>query len=425
MNPRICSWTAIAAFLLSACGPAAIVADTPVPIAVTSETPNAAAATETREPPSQNLTLWVAAPFLPDVPSPAGSLLADRLAEFEATHPRVKLIVRRKDPAGPSGLLDTLAAASAAAPAALPDVIALDPAGLQAAAIKGLIVPLNGLVAEPVSPEWFEHAVGISQVDGQLFGLPFAAEAEVLSYDLTRYPRPPLSWADILAGPAPFVFPAADPSALFTLAEYASLGGTLTDDSRRPALDAQALTEVLTFYSSARAAGVIPLSARQFVTDGDTWAAVRGGRAAAGTAPLSVFLGQYDSDAQAVLPLPTKAGAGVIFAQTWSWAIVSKDPEIQALSAELIQWIAEPSFLGAWTSALGMLPPNKSTLDQWPSGTQRSIVARLVSVSRPMPPDEVLATFGPPLQTAVEAVLSGGSTPAQAAQAAAQAVTSP
>jgi multiple sugar transport system substrate-binding protein len=416
---------AIAAFVLSGCVSAANSADTPVPTSVVTQTPVTAAPTPTGGLPAQNLTLWIASPLSPDSLSPAGSILADRLADFESTHPRVHLVVRTKDVSGPSGLLDSLSAASVAAPAALPDLITLDPTGLRAATIKGLIVPLSGLVPEPEAPEWYEHALGAARVDGDLYGLPFAAEAEVLSYNLTRYPRPPLSWAEVLAGPAPFVFPAGDPSALFTLAEYTSLGASLTNESGRPTLDGQALTEVLTFYGSSRAAGVIPLSVRQFVTDDDTWAAVRGERAAAGTAPLSLFLGQFDPQTQAALPLPTKGGAGVCFAQTWSWALVSQDPNIQAVSAELLAWLEAPDFLGPWTSELGMLPPNRSVLEQWPNGLQRTIATRLVSVSRPMPAEEDLATFGPPLQAAVDSVLSGGATPEQAAQTAAQAVSAP
>jgi multiple sugar transport system substrate-binding protein len=425
MGPRICSWTAIVALLLTACGSAVITPETPAATADATATPAAVSPTPTNSPSPKNLTIWIATPFSPDTGSPAGTLLTDRLAEFEASHPRIHIVVRTKDASGPAGLLDTLAAASAAAPAALPDLIGLDPTGLRAAAIKGLIVPLHDLVPEPASPEWYEHALGTAYVDGALFGMPFAADAEVLGYDLTRYPRPPLSWAEILAGPAPFVFPAGDPLALFTLAEYVSLGGPLSDENGRPSLDPQTLAEVLSFYGSSRAAGVIPLSVRQFVTDSDTWGALQGGRAAAATAPLSQFLSQFNSDVQGAIPLPTKGGAGACFAQTWSWAVVTEDADLQAVSAELIAWLGEPSFLGSWTAALGMLPPNRSALEEWPGGLQRSIATRLVGVSRPMPPEEILVTFGPPLQAAVESVLSGATTPEQAAQAAAQAVSIP
>jgi ABC-type glycerol-3-phosphate transport system substrate-binding protein len=425
MTLRICSWTAIVGLLLTACGSVVIPPSTPLPTSVATATAVAVPTYPPGTPAPERLTVWIASPFSPDSASPAAAILADRLAEFEAAHSRIKIVVRTKDVVGPAGLLDTLAAASVAAPGALPDVISLDQAGLRAATIKGLIVPLDGLMAQPEAPEWYAHAIETARVDGKLFGMPFAAEAEVLGYDLTRYPRPPLSWVEIQAGPAPFVFPAGDPSALFTLAEYVSLGGSLSDDNGRPALQPQTLAEVLAFYSSSREAGVIPLSVRQYATDTDTWGALLGGRAAAATAPLSQFLGQFDSDVQAALPLPTKGGAGVCFAQTWSWAIATQDPDLQAVSAELIASLEEPSFLATWTSALGMLPPNRSTLEEWPGGVQRSIATRLVSVSRPMPPDEALVTFGPPLQAAVESVLSGGATPEQAAQTAAQAVLAP
>ena len=372
-----------------------------------------------------SITIWVTPTFAPDLTTLAGTLLAERLTSFKQANPGISVSLRLKEESGPGGLLETLTAASNAAPAALPDVVALNPTALNSASLKELLSPLNGLIAEPEAPEWYDHALSTTQSTGGFFGVPFASEADVLAYRAAEYLTTPLTWSDILTMPAPFIFPADDESAAFTISQYLALDGPLYDEDGLPIPDPATLAEVLAFYSSAYTSEVIPLSARQYVSAAETWNALHAEEAASAVAPLSDFLANVGSDAIAAAPLPTRSKPGVCPTKTWSWAIVTQDPARQDLAGQLITWLTQPEFLGPWTYALGMLPPTTSALAQWPTGAHSSLAYNLVTVARPQPSAEVLATFGPPFHTAIEAVLDGIATPSSAALDAVQTIQNP
>ena len=369
--------------------------------------------------------LWLTPAFSTTAGTAAGDLLAARLDEFERANPGLTIVVRVKEDGGPGGLLESLAAASQAAPASLPDLASLGAAALHDATLKELIVPLGEMVDAPSLPDWYPFAVEAAQVDGSLIGLPFAADAEAFAYRSDGYPRPPAAWTDILDGPAPVLFPAGDPSAAFTLAQYLSLGGRLHDGDGRPVLDTELLRQVLEFYDSARRSGVLPLSAREYDNTAATWAALRDGRAYAATASFGAFLAEHDPASDSLQPLPTRDGSGTCIADVWSWALVTRDPSRQEQALHLLAWLTEPGFLADWTHALGLLPSSTAALALWPDGPQTATANRLVTVARPRPTTEVLATFGPALRTAVESVLAGDASPEAAAQAAALTLQAP
>jgi ABC-type glycerol-3-phosphate transport system substrate-binding protein len=393
----------------------------PSPSVPSSATPAAPTATLT----PRNLMIWLPPAFSPETSGAAGQDLTDRLKAFEAAHPGLAVMVRTKNETGPGGLLESLSAADAAAPTILPDVIAFDPASLTATGLKNLIIPLQGRLPAPAEPEWYAFAVQASQVDGGLFGIPLGGETEVLAYRADRFSTPPLAWSDLLAGPAPFLFPGGDPNALFTLAEYLALGGETASGDGRPVIDAQLLAQVLAFYDSGRSAGVIPLSVRQFATPRDTWAALLGARATSAVAPLSSFLADSEAGQIRAIPLPTEGGQGISLVRTGTWAMVARDPARQALAAELIAWLSDPAFIGPWTHKLGLLPPSSSALEHWPSPEDAALGSQLAVAAVEAPPEDTLASLGPALHDAVESVLSGAATPEQAAQAAAGAVAGP
>ena len=372
-----------------------------------------------------NITIWVTPTFAPDLTTLAGTLLAERLNSFKQANPGISLSLRLKEESGPGGLLETLTAASNAAPAALPDVVALNPIALNSASLKELLSPLDGLVAEPEAPEWYDHALSTIRTTGGFLGLPFASEADVLAYRTDEYLTTPLTWSDLLTMPAPFIFPAGDESAAFTISQYLALDGPLYDEDGLPIPDPAILAEVLAFYSSAYTSKVIPSSARQYVSAAETWNALQAEEAASAVAPLSDFLANGGSDAIAAAPLPTRSEPGICPTKTWSWAIVTQDPDRQDLAGQLITWLSQPEFLGPWTYALGMLPPTTSALAQWPTGAHSSLAYNLVSIAQPQPSAEVLATFGPPFHTAIEAVLDGSVTPSSAALDAVQVIQNP
>jgi multiple sugar transport system substrate-binding protein len=368
-------------------------------------------------------TLW-APPFL-SPETQAGALFNDHLETFAQSHDGISFSVRIKRKSGPGGLLETLRSASTAAPNTLPDILALDATSLEAAALQGLIIPLEDLLPEAILQDLYDHAFLAAEADGVVYGLPFASDALVLAYRLDLYASPPTTWSELNDGPAPFIFPAGDTMAEFTLAQYLSLNGPLSDGGGNPTLDPGILADVLTFIHSLRTAGVLQLSSLQYDTPDGTWQAMLEGRAASALAPFSSFMTQHNPSINLALPLPTRDGRGHSFSETWSWAVVAQDATDQEMAIELLEWLNEPSFLASLTYDLGFLPPSSSSLGAWPDDSNASVASQLVLASRPALSEETLNTFGPILQSSVEAVIRGTLTPEEAALAAQQSVENP
>ena len=370
------------------------------------------------------LRAWVAPAFAPDPQSEAGGLLQARLEAFEAAHPNVKVEIRLKDEAGPAGLLETLQAALRVAPAALPDLITLDSSDLAQAAVGAGLAALIPL-PEEADAGIFDFARQAVEIGGERYGQPFGSRADVLVFRVDSFARAPRSWSDLLSSTPPFLFPAGDPEALTTLAEYLSLEAGLADERGELRLDPLALEEVLAFYGSAHNAGLLPLTVRQYESSLETWGAFHEGRASSAVAPLHVFLAEGRPTTEWAAPLPTRDGAGVCLALAWSWALVTQDPERKQLANDLMAWLTDPTFLGPWTQALGLLPVDRATLDAWLDGTDKTLAEQLIKVARPTPMIGVRSAVGAPIRAAVDSVLSGQLTPNAAALAAAQALPAP
>jgi ABC-type glycerol-3-phosphate transport system substrate-binding protein len=408
---------------LAACAsPPTIVAPTPTsaPVVPPTLTPEAASSPT---PDSLAVRLWVAPAFAPDPQSEAGALLLQRVEAFEADHPNIHVEIRLKDERGPSGLLETLRAGSAVAPAAVPDLITLEASDLAEAARAGLLATLPPLAAEDeLTVNEFARQAAV--IDGRRYGSPFGSRADVMVYRAEDLGPAPRSWSDLLSSTPPFVFPAGDPEALTTLAQYLAQGASLTNASGALQLDPVTLEEVLAFYGSAHNAGLLPLTVRQYETSLETWGAFHEGRATTAVSPLHVFLAEGRPNESAA-PLPTRDGVGTCLASTWSWALVTDDPRRQTAALELLSWLSDPAFLGGWTQALGLLPADGPTLDAWEDGAEKSLAMQLTSVTRASPPMEVRVALGAAIRNSIDAVLSGQLTPSAAAQAAVQALPQP
>lgn len=405
---------------LSACQPSAPTplrhTPTPAALPLTNPTP---LPDGTASPSAAALRLWLAPEFGPSQASPAGVMMSDRLTAFQNAHPGVALVVRLKARSGPAGLIESLVAAHEAAPDTLPDVISLNNDGLHTAAVKGLVLPLDGLAAAPSTPPWYAFATAGARIDGSFVGMPFGSDTTVLAYRIDRYPSTPHSWNDVLTGPMPVLLPLADPSAQFTLGQYLALGGSLADASGKPSLDPSVLSDILNFYRDAWSSGVLPPSVRQLSDASATWQAFHGGGAAASAAALSTFAAARSPRFESATLLPTRNGTGICLMDPWSWALVARDSVQRGLAVELIEWLSDPAFLGPWTHALGVVPSNQTVLDLWPSDSLTDVTSGLIPSAQLIPSPETLATFGPVFQAATNAVLSGSATPDQAAQDAA------
>jgi ABC-type glycerol-3-phosphate transport system substrate-binding protein len=370
------------------------------------------------------LHLWVPPEFDPQAGTPGAALLQARLDEFAALQPGVQVEVRVKALDGTGGLLDSLTTASAAAPQAVPDLIALPRPKLETAAIKGLLQPLDPLTSAPDEEDFYDFARELSRVGNSIFGLPFAGDALVLVYRPTVAGDPTPDWESALEASGPLLFPAADLQALVTLTLYRASGGAILDEQGRPTLEVNPLMEVLAFYQQAAQADLIPSDLPIRESDETTWEAYRDRQAHQVITWVSRYLKSPPADSVAA-PVPTADGTPYTSATGWAWALASVGGERQVLSVQLAEFLTDSEFLAAWTSAAGYIPTRPAALAAWENTPLQALVSQIVPSAELIPSTDVLATIGPVLQQAALSVLEGSAVPAGAAQSAVERLINP
>lgn len=369
------------------------------------------------------IRLWLPPEFDPQSGTPAGDILKARLKEFTDRRPNLRIEVRIKAQNGAGGMLDSLTTASAAAPLALPDLVALPRPDLEAAALKGLLRPFDDLIEPIEDSDWYPYAQQMARLQNSTYGIPFAGDAQMMIYRST-IPVPPKTLSDTLSSTGPLAFTAADAQSLFTLAQYLASGGAILDEQGRPRLEVAPLTEVLSYYQRAAALDLIPIWVTQIETDEQVWEAFSAGRAELAITWTSHHIGNLQADI-AGAPLPTSSGQPFCLATGWVWALASPKPDHQLISAELGEFLSEADFLARWTSALGYLPPRASAMTQWHTPDQRRLAGEIASTAQLIPTNDVLISLSPLLQKATLDVLKRQSDATAAAQEAVNKLTLP
>jgi ABC-type glycerol-3-phosphate transport system substrate-binding protein len=368
--------------------------------------------------------IWLPPQFATTSGSAAGEILQSRLDEFSAEQSGIRIQVHVKPVDGPGGLLDTLTTASAAAPLALPDLIALPRPMLETAALKGLLHPFNDLIADPDDPDWYEYAGQLARLQDSLFGLPFAGDALILVYRREAIPEPPEALSPLPQVQGVLAFPAADPQALYTLTLYQAAGGAILDGDGRPFLNKEILAQVLAFYQQAAISELTPFWLTQFQNDDQAWDAFQKGQSEMVVTWSSRFL-QEGSSGYTAAPLPTLNGADYTLATGWVWAIASPLPERQELAAHLAEFLSESDFLVHWSRATGYLPPRPSALEGWGDARLRLLVGDVSKSAHLYPPADVLPSLAQPLSEATIAMLKQQEDPSTAAEKAVDSLLNP
>jgi multiple sugar transport system substrate-binding protein len=393
-----------------------------IPTATSLPEPTPAATSQPSGP--LTINLWLPPEFDPETGTPAGDILKARLKEFTDRRNNTRVVVRIKAPEGPGGMLDSLTTANAAAPLAIPDLVALPRLELEAAALKGLLRPFDNLIEPVDDADWYPFARQMARLQNSTYGIPFAGDAQMMVYHPTTIPVPPRTLSDTLTSPGPLAFAAADPQALFTLAQYQASSGAILDEQERPWLEVAPLTEVLTYYQRAAAADLIPVWVTQLENDKQVWEAFNDGNAEMIVTWMSHHLNNLQDDSAGAL-MPTTNGQPFSLATGWVWALASPEPEHQAISVELAQWLSESDFLARWTSALSYLPPRPSALKNWQAAPQRALAGEIASNAQLIPTNDVLNSLSPLLEKATLDVLKRQTDATTAAQQAVDSLVSP
>lgn len=368
---------------------------------------------EISEPGKISLMIWLPPEFDPEAGTPAGNLLAARLESFLSLHPDVEIRVRIKAKEGVGGLLDSLSTASAAAPLALPDLVALPRPLMEAAALKGLLRPFDDLTQIQLATDWYPYANELAHVQNSTFGLPFAGDALLVAYSPDSGPDAPFTWGETVTISGTLAFPASDPQALFPLSLYLAAGGAILDEQGRPALDPAALTRALDFLAQAEAGGSLPYWIMQHETLDQSWEAFDQGQVNQTLTWSSRILTRSDIRAS-LLPAPDATNLTLITG--WVWALPGTQPNRQSLSAELAAHLVDSTFLVQWAAAAGYIPTRSAAIGAWSQPETSSLVEQIALVARPYPAADLLLALGPVLKQATLDVLTHQQTPQQAAE---------
>jgi len=375
-----------------------LITPTPVPTKQATSTPTVIATATL--PVEQNvpiLRVWLPSEFHPTVENPAAKLLDQRLTKFETQHPGLKIEVRVKTADTDGEILNDLSVTSAAAPGVLPDLVLLSRPDLEAAALKGLLHPIDGLSTSLEDPNWYEYAQQLGHVQNTGYGLPFMGDAMVLVY----YPELGMivNWEDVLASQGQLVFQAGNPDGLTGLSLYASAGGQILDPQGLPTLDEDSLVRVLTLIEEGRSKKVFPPSLVNVTNETQALQIYRTGSANKG---IIWILNYHPTSDGSIAPLPGLDEAPFSYATGWVWALAGSDPENQQLAAKLAEYLVADDFIAEWTQTTGFLPTRPSSIKD----EDRTMSAILESAHL-IPSSSIIAVLGPLMQEAITRVLIG------------------
>ena len=401
--------------LLSGCTSFPGIINTPIPstevVTATAPSVSPTPVSQTTAEATRILRIWLPPKFDPSLENPASLLLGNRLEEFVSTRPWMQIELRIKSE---KDITDTLTTTNSVAPALMPDLILLSRANLELAAGRGILHPQDGLSTQINDPDWYLYAVQMAHIQNTAFGLPSAGEALMLPGHELPLPE---NWRHLEE--QSFIFAAADPQGLFTLSLYLSAGGTLKDEEGHLSIDKTILENILTFYAQASENQILPQLVRDYQGYEQTWSAFLDRQADMVVTWTSLFLKDSTLGKHAAL-LPALDTASVPLATGYSWTLAGSDLENQALAMELAEFMSESKFLAEWTEAAGMLPTRPTALSSWEDSENRQVMAYVSESAQIIPSQEILTIISPLLKEAVLSVLSGESSPGEAARAAAE-----
>ena len=368
----------------------------------------------------RTLTVWLPPQFNPQNDTTAGQLMQAQLDAFMDVNPDIVIEVRVKAASGPGGLLDSLMAASAAAPQALPVLVALSRSDLETAAVKGLVYPIDDLTRIQTDTTWFGFARQMGAVQGSTYGLPFAGDALLLAYRPAKIGDAPLTtWENLLVRGNPMLFPAADPNAFVTMSLYLGAGGVAQDEQGHPYLSTDTLEQVLRVYKSGARSGIFPSSLANYQNSGQTWQAFQDGEADWCITWVSDYLTDFPVDVSAT-SLPALGDQPYTSATGWVWALTQPGADQQADGIKLAEFLLQDDFLGLWSQAARVLPTRTQALALWQDQSLQTIIRQIAQAAQIRPSNEVLSSLESVLKNATIAVIAENAEPAAAALKAAE-----
>ncbi|MBX3014564.1 MAG: extracellular solute-binding protein [Caldilineaceae bacterium] len=355
--------------------------------------------------PDRQLVIWAPEFFQPhDGPPPP--ILADIYEQFRINHPDVHLDIQTKAESGEASGLNYLRYAQRMAPTLLPDVILMNTEQLWQVAELGLVqpIPWDSLTH---TADFFQFARDAVSYQGQLLGIPYAADVVHLVYHVNQLPQAPVTWADVITNGSPYFFAAGRrelPNESLLL-QYIGAGGQLLEDGSVSNPDA--LRAFFAFLVQAKAAGVLSADLLNLKSMDDAWAAFTAAPTSfADTSTRLVLAQAAPVDNLGFAQIPTINGAAVSVAHTWAFALLTTDLEQQQLALDLLDHLLEPAIQSAWSHTTLYLPTQITAYATWlDTSPYYEFLQRQLDVAIAIPTGRPFADFARRLQQAQEAVL--------------------
>lgn len=320
------------------------------------------------QPPSEqgSLVLWAPPFFSINAGDRADAVLAAALAEFAPTANGAPVTLIPKADRGVTGLPSYLSSASRVATAILPDIVLLHSFDLARAANAGIITAISPEEAARF-PGIPAHLLATARLQGTLYGLPYVAGLEHLVYQKERVPTPPSTWADFLAQDKRLLFAggsADEYSIPFAWTLYL-LGGGRLDDAGNLA-DPEILEEVLNDLHAGRTAGLLPDSALTLSNPQAVWTFFANGDAEMAIVPATLFRSeQNESSATGYAPIPARGGEVRAVLTSWSFAILTQEPERRRKALHLLEQLFAPPVHGEWSWSARRVPSQPEAFAYW------------------------------------------------------------
>ena len=360
------------------------------------------------------LTFWTTEEFSPQGEE-TGSILADQFRAFQEANPQITLDYVLKKPYGRGGMLNLLLTTSQVVPGLLPDLVAIDADELKVLAERGLVQPLDDLVAAELKSDLFPFARDSCSFEGHLMGVLYQADVELTAYNTTALAAPPTTWSDVSTDTVRYVFPTGGVDGEIDdafLIQYLALGGQLVDEQGQPALDRWKLVETFRFYQEGNERHVLDLDTLE-----ECWGLYKSG----GTGVTNVLYSQYQADAEslsatALTSVPTKDGQPRTISRGWALAITTLEPTRRAVAAKFIEWLLNPSNTAAWNRSAGTLPTRGAAIGVEPGDVDVEVSWReLLEGASVRPSGEAHKEMFLALQEGLEDILAGNASPLEAA----------
>jgi len=363
-------------------------------------------ATATTDPKLNQLIVWVPPAFDPESGTAAGNLFRDRLDEFINNHPGLTIDIRVKAETGQGGLLDSLSTTSAAAPSAIPALVALSRADLETAALKGLIIPWDNMVGNDNTANAYPYAASLGNVQGMRYGLTFAGDALVMAYRPLQVGYAPTSWNEYTTRGYPVIFPAADPQALMATQMLLSLSETDQASAEPLKVNEEDLKKSYFVINQGVTSAVFPYWLADFDTFDKGYQAFLDNQANYAVVWASTVINHLPDNVE-LAPLPAINAAPFTLANGWMWTLTNTSEEKRQLTVALAEYLTDPQFLAEWTEAADLLPTNQSILTQWTNQTEVTALNEVAASARAIPSNEFSSSVSPILQQGVLGMIRG------------------